>query len=98
MLEVDDTPGDFFRLMYPLLLMLLTLIIFKLHSCGYKVMTWVWYPFCKCLSLVKKDWGGIASMIDVFATFLLLSYGRVISVSFNLLVYICCEFKRYIQR
>ena len=34
----------------------------------------------------KKDWTRV-SMIDVFATFLLLSYGRIMSVSTNLLVF-----------
>ena len=78
---------DYIIAIYPLLLMILTLILFKLHLYDYKIIRCVWYPLNKCLSFVKKDWSKKASMIDVFGTFLLLSYGRVMSVSFNLLIY-----------
>ena len=76
---------DYIIAIYPLLLMLLTVIIFKLHSHGCKIIRSIWYILYKCLSLIKKDWSEQISMIDVFATFLLLAYGRVMSVSFNLL-------------
>ena len=78
---------DYIIAIYPLLLMLITLIIFKLHMHGCKIIRCIWYTLYKCLSLFKKDWSEKASMIDVFATFLLLAYGRVMSVSFNLLTY-----------
>lgn len=78
---------DYIIAIYPLLLMVLTLLLFKLHFHDCKIIWCVWYPFHKCLSIVKKDWGKQVSMIDVFATFLLLSYGRVMSASFNLLIY-----------
>ena len=78
---------DYIIAIYPLLLMVLTLLLFKLHFHDCKIIRCVWYPFHKCLSIVKKDWGKQVSMIDVFATFLLLSYGRVMSASFNLLIY-----------
>ena len=79
---------DYIIAIYPLLLILITFMLFKLQSCGCKIILCVCYPLHKCLSLVKKDWWSEkASMIDVFATFLLLAYGRVMSVSINLLVY-----------
>ena len=74
---------DYIIAFYPLLLMLFTTIAFKLYSRHSRIMRLLWYPFGKCF---KEEWNR-ASMIDVFATFLLLSYGRIMSVSTNLLVF-----------
>ena len=78
---------DYVIAFYPITLMLLTLALFKLHSEGYRIVLWLWHPMDRCLSMFKKEWAEKASMIDVFATFLLLSYGRIMSVSFNLLIF-----------
>jgi hypothetical protein len=78
---------DYIIAIYPLLLMILTLLLFKLHFHDCKIIRCVWHPFYKCLLFINRDWGKQVSMIDVFATFLLLSFGRVMSVSFNLLIY-----------
>ena len=78
---------DYVIAFYPLLLILITLAAFKLHSHGYRIVILIWYPFNKCLSTIKKDQNKKSSMIDVFATFLLLSYGRIMSVSYNLIIY-----------
>ena len=52
----------------------------------HKAFSQLVFALYKCLSLIKKDWSEKTSMIDVFATFLLLAYGRVMSISINLLV------------
>ena len=74
---------------YPLFLMLITFILFRLHSKGCWVVILMWYPLDKVMSAFKKDWSTSerASMIDVFTTFLLLSYNKIMSVSFNLFIY-----------
>ena len=76
---------DYIIAFYPLLLMLLTIITLKLYSQHCRIIRSLWYPFdiIKCCNIKKEK----ASMIDVFATFLLLSYGRIMSVSTNLLVF-----------
>ena len=74
---------DYIIAFYPLLLMLFTTIAFKLYSRHFRIMRLLLCPFGKCF---KEEWNR-ASMIDVFATFLLLSYGRIMSVSTNLLVF-----------
>ena len=80
---------DYLVAFYPLLLIFLTCIAFKLYSQGYKIMIAMSYLIQKCLSLFRKEslWSERASMVSVFATFLLLSYGRIMSVSINLLIY-----------
>ena len=78
---------DYLIAFYPLLLILITLAAFKLHSRDYRIVNLIWYPFNKCLLTIKKDRSKKSSMIDVFATFLLLSYGRIMSVSYNLIIF-----------
>ena len=80
---------DYAIAFYPLLLIFLTCIVFKLHSYGCRVILVIAFLIRKCLLILRKDslWNERASMIDVFATFLLLSYGRIMSVSLNLLTY-----------
>ena len=44
-----------------------------------------WKPFHRCCVNVRRRWDSKASLIDVFATFLLLSYSKLVVVSFYLL-------------
>ena len=79
---------DYVIAFYPLLLILFTLAIFKLHSRGCRFVLLLCYPVDKCLQILKgSEPTKKTSIIDVFATFLLLSYGRIMSVSFNLLFF-----------
>ena len=73
---------------YPPVLMLLTCIFAKLHSSGYRVVIWAWKPFQLCLLRVKKKWDLKTSMVDMFSTFLLLSYHKLLGVNFDLLAYV----------
>ena len=46
----------------------------------------MWRPFLFLFSLLKSNWNTRTSLIDSYATFFLLSYGKFLSVSFDLLV------------
>ena len=73
---------------YPMLLIVITYIATELHSQGFKVITVLWRPFYLCSIYIRKEWSIKASLIDVFATFLLLSYNRLLDINFSLLMYI----------
>ena len=73
---------------YPMLLIVITYIATELHSRGFKVITVLWRPFQHCSIYFRKEWNIKASLIDVFATFLLLSYNRLLDINFSLLMYI----------
>ena len=73
---------------YPPMLILLTYFASKLHSQGFRIVIWAWKPFQLCLMKIRKKWDINTSMIDVFATFLLLSYHKLLSVNFDLLAFI----------
>ena len=73
---------------YVLLLVLMTYTATELHSRGCKIMIYVFNPFQKCFYQFKKQWHMKSSMVDVFSTFLLLSYNRLVSAHMNFLVYV----------
>ena len=70
---------------YPLLLILISYSMIELHDRGFKVVVLLWKPFGKLFSYVRSDWDIRNSIIHSFATFLLLSYMRILSVSFDVL-------------
>ena len=58
---------------YPLILIILTLILFELHAYNCRIVVCVWRPFHKYFSSLRRSWSPKASVINAFATFLLLS-------------------------
>ena len=78
---------DYAIAFYPLFLIIATYTLIKLHSREYRLIIWVWKPFKQCLLKFKNKESIHTSMIDVFATFLLLSYNKILSVSFDLLAF-----------
>ena len=70
---------------YPLLLIALTYACVELHGHNFRPIVWLWKPFHRCCVNVRRRWDTKASLIDVFATFLLLSYSKVLFVSLYML-------------
>ena len=64
--------------LFPLLLIFITYVCIKLHTLNCKVIVWLWKPF----SRVFTHWNTKLSLVDVFSSFLLLSYSRFIIVSY----------------
>ena len=78
---------DYAVAFYPLLLIGFSYFAIKLHSRDFKPCVVLGKPFLWCASHLNKPEDMNRSMIDVFATFLHLSYARVMTVSFDLLLY-----------
>ena len=77
---------DYAIAVYPLLLIVMTYLFVELHDHGFRVVVWLWKPFHRCFVSFRRGWNIKTSLIDAFATFLLLSYVKFLSVSFDLLV------------
>ena len=78
---------DYAVAFYPLLLIMITYTLIKLHSREYQPIIWLWKFIERCLLKFKNKEDIQTSMIDVFATFLLLSYNKILSVNFDLLAF-----------
>ena len=70
---------------YPIFLILLTYVCIKLHDNNFRPVVWLWKPFHRCFVYFRRKWDSKASIINAFTTFLLLSFSKILFVSFTLL-------------
>ena len=76
---------DYLIGVYPLFLILLTYIAVTLHD-RYPIVVKIWRPAYRVLRCIRREWNIRGSLIQAFATFLILSYVKIINVSFDLLL------------
>ena len=76
---------NYVKAFYPMLLILVCYVLIRLYDYNLRVVHWLWKPFRWCLKRLHKRHGPKTSIIDAFATFLLLSYTKFMFVSFPLL-------------
>ena len=67
--------------LYPFLLIFLTYVLVTLYDREYRLLIWMWRPFKICSRKWLKNWNIRDSLIGLFATFLLLSYVKILTVS-----------------
>ena len=77
---------DYIIAAYPLALIILTYTLVRLHYHNCTLVVWLWKPFINCFARCRRQWDIQNSLVDAFATFLLLSYVKYLSVSFNILM------------
>lgn len=76
---------EYFIAFFPVFLTSLSYALIKLHSSGCYFVVLLWKPFNSLVSRYKKDWNPLQSILSTFATFLLLSYSKILFTSANLL-------------
>ena len=81
---IQVTALDYFIGVYPLFLILVTYGLVKPHDNSSLVVR-IWKPFNRCFAQLDKQWRMKGSLVDAFATFLLLSYVKMLNVSLDLL-------------
>ena len=64
--------------LFPLLLISLTSLGIELHARNCRIIVWLWKPFHKHFVCCTRVWNSKLSLIDVFSTYLLLSYSRFV--------------------
>ena len=77
---------DYALAVYPLGLIVITFFLVELHDHNFRIIVWLWKPFHHCFARFRREWDIKTSLIHAFCTFLLLSYFKFLSVSFDLLV------------
>ena len=70
---------------YPLLLTVVIYFCIQMYDSGVRVVVCVWRPFHVCFARFRRKWNFKGSVINAFATFLLLSYSKLLTVSYSLL-------------
>ena len=79
---------DYLVALYPLILIVITYILIELHARNFWPLVWVWKLVQYCITRcgIRRQWNFKSSIIEAFASFLLLSFGKMLSISFDLLV------------
>ena len=77
---------DYIVALYPFLLILITYVLVTLYDRNYRLLVWIWKPFKWCIYHYSKKWNIRSSLVEIFATFFLLSYIKIFGVSLNLLL------------
>ena len=72
--------------LYPLLLIGSLFVCVELHARNFRPLVWMWKRFGLCLGRWRRNLDIRNSIIDAFATFLLLTYTKFCFLSFYLLV------------
>ena len=70
---------------YPLVLTVVIYFCIEMYDRGVRVVVCVWRPFHVCFARFRRRWDPKGSVINAFATFLLLSYSKLLVVSYSLL-------------
>ena len=69
---------------YPLCLVCFTFLLVKLHD-KFKIVQWFWKPMAWLFLCFDNHWNASNSLIEVFGTFFLMSYVKIINTSFDIL-------------
>ena len=77
---------DYIIAAYPLALIIFTYTLVRLHYHNCRLVVWLWRSFISCFARCRRQWDIQNSLVDAFATFLLLSYVKYLSVSFDILM------------
>ena len=79
---------DYLVAVYPLVLLVCFYVLLTAHDRGWRPIVWLWKPFRWCTARLRQRWNPRCSIIDAFATFLLLSYVKLLSTSYDLMIYV----------
>ena len=81
---VDVISLDYILGVYPLVLTVVTYLLVQLHDHS-RLLTRICRPLYRCFYRFKKVWNIRESLVKAFATFLVLSYVKIMNVSVELL-------------
>ena len=71
--------------LYPLLLITYTYLLTKLHD-NFSIVVWLWKPVHRCLAVFRRHWNIQSYLIHALATFIVLSYVKILNTSFEFLI------------
>ena len=83
---------------YPICLIIITYVCIKLHDSNFRPLVWLWKPFHKHFVHLRRRWDSKASVVNAFTTFLLLSFSKILFVSFTLLYSFKIKYNSEISR
>jgi len=86
--NLDSLALQYIAAFYPFCLMVIMYFCIELYDRNFRPVVCCWAPIQWCYARCRRTWNPHSSITHVFATFLLLSYSKLIVVSANLINYI----------
>ena len=83
---IDTLFFDYITALYPILIIILVYVLIELHAHNCWFVAMLSMPLCKLFSYFHGRWDPKQSILSTFATFLLLSYSKLLFVSCNFLI------------
>ena len=71
---------------YPLFLIVVLYVCIELHAHNFRPLVWCWKPFRECFAYCRRTIDPKTSVIDAFATFMTLSYVKLLDTTTYLLL------------
>ena len=71
---------------YPLFLIVVLYVCIELHARNFRPLVWCWKPFRKCFAYCRRTIDPKTSVIDAFATYMTLSYVKLLDITSLLLL------------
>ena len=75
---------DYLVALYPFHLIFMTYLLVTAYDKRYRLVVWMWRPVQRCVHRHRSTWNIRTSLIEIFATFILFSYVKILSVSFQI--------------
>ena len=72
---------DYILGFHPMILIFFTYVLIELHANNVKPVVLAWKPFHKCFAIIRRTWDPRVSIVNAFATFLLLSLSKMLFIS-----------------
>ena len=70
---------------YPMVLIFITWVCIELHGKNFRPLVLLWRPFHRCFVQLRKGWNTKNDICDVFTTFFLLSYTKILHLTLLLM-------------
>ena len=77
---------DYVVAFYPLILLVVTYTLIQCHICNFRIIDFMCRPFRRCGNCLRNQLELRTSIVDAFATFLLLSHVKLLNVTADLLI------------
>ena len=86
----------YFSIFYPMVLILLTWLLIKLHDRNFQPLVWLWRLTHRFFIRLQRGWSKTSDIVDVFSTFFLLSFSKVqyqtvIFLTYQTIWFHCCD-------
>ena len=78
---------DYLVALHPFLLIFMTYVLVTAYDKRYRLVVWMWRPVQRCVHRHRNTWNIRTSLIEIFATFILFSYVKILNVSIQILAF-----------